>query len=133
MKLAVAVLLEGNDSFLMIRRKRPPGIGLWAFPGGLAMKNESAMAAAFREVFEELGLKIRIVGLIGVYSENDSQIVLIVYAARSLSLDFKINLREVQEVQFFDPKNIPNLAFKRDRKIISDWLICKRFDVWVRE
>ena len=133
MKFAVAVLIEGNHSFLMIRRNRSPGVGLWALPGGLAMENESTMAAASREACEELGLKVKIIGLIGVYGENDSQLVLIVYAARSLSCDFKINPREIQEAQFFDPDNIPDLAFERDRKIISDWLICKRFNVWDRE
>ena len=129
-KLAVAVLLEHNGSFLMIRRNRPPGIGLWALPGGAAKKNETAMVAACREMLEEIGIAIRILGLIGVYCDDNSQMTLIVYAASSPNEEFTINPEEVQAVEFFDPLNLPKLAFQRDKKVVSDWLMCKRFKAW---
>ena len=130
MKLAVAVLLEDNGSLLMIRRNRPPGIGLWALPGGAAKKYETAAMAASREIMEEVGLTIRIIGLIGVYTENNSESVLVVYAASSSNLEFRINADEVQALKFFNPGNLPKLAFQRDKKVVNDWLICKQFNAW---
>ena len=130
MKLTVAVLLEQNGSFLMVRRNRPPGIGLWALPGGVAEENETAMVAACREMLEEVGIAIRILGLIGVYCDDNSQMTLIVYAASSPNEEFTINPEEVQAVEFFDPLNLPKLAFQRDKKVVNDWLICKRFNAW---
>ena len=129
-KLAVAVLLEHNGSFLMIRRNRPPGIGLWALPGGAAKENEAAIFTARREMMEELGIKIQVLGVIGVYYEDNSEMVLIVFAGSPSKLEFRINPEEVQAVGFFDPDSIPKLAFQRDKKVVSDWLICKRFKAW---
>ena len=41
---------------LLIKRKRPPCAGMWAFPGGFLEPNESLDDAAKRELKEETGL-----------------------------------------------------------------------------
>jgi ADP-ribose pyrophosphatase YjhB (NUDIX family) len=60
-----AVVLEG-DSVLLVQRGRPPGEGKWSLPGGLVDLGERLEAAVVREVEEECGLQIRILGLCGV-------------------------------------------------------------------
>jgi len=51
---------------LLVKRGRAPGLGLWSVPGGLVDLGESTADAARREVEEECGLKVQIVGLVGV-------------------------------------------------------------------
>lgn len=41
---------------------------LWAIPGGAIEDNETAAEAAVREVKEETGLEVKVVRLVGVYS-----------------------------------------------------------------
>jgi ADP-ribose pyrophosphatase YjhB (NUDIX family) len=48
------------DAVLMIRRRTPPGIGLWCLPGGFIKYGEAPMAAAAREVREETGIAVAI-------------------------------------------------------------------------
>ncbi len=60
-----AVVLEG-DRVLLVRRGRPPGQGKWSIPGGLVHLGERLEEAVIREVEEECGLKIRLLGLCGV-------------------------------------------------------------------
>lgn len=42
--------------------------GLWALPGGAQDIGETTTHAAIREVQEETGLRVRITGLVGIYS-----------------------------------------------------------------
>lgn len=41
---------------LLIQRKNPPFIGLWALPGGFIEMDESLMESALRELKEETGI-----------------------------------------------------------------------------
>lgn len=71
-KLTVDVIIrvwEGDQlqGMVLIDRKNPPP-GL-ALPGGFVDVGESVEDAAVREVKEEVGLDVDLVGLLGVYSD----------------------------------------------------------------
>ena len=60
-----AVVLDG-DRVLLVQRGRPPGEGKWSLPGGLVDLGERLEDAVVREVEEECGLRVQILGLCGV-------------------------------------------------------------------
>ena len=60
-----AVVLDG-DRVLLVRRGAPPSQGKWSIPGGLIHLGERIEDAVIREVQEECGLRVRILGLCGV-------------------------------------------------------------------
>jgi ADP-ribose pyrophosphatase YjhB (NUDIX family) len=62
--VGAVVLSEGR--VLLVKRGSPPSQGKWSLPGGLVQLGESAESAAVREVEEECGLKVRLLGLAGV-------------------------------------------------------------------
>lgn len=51
-------VVECNGHILLIKRKKAPGKGSWALPGGFVNTNETYLAAAKRELLEETGLDI---------------------------------------------------------------------------
>ena len=56
-----ALVLAGSGEdmqVLVIERGKPPGMGLWALPGGFVDKFESPRAAVVRELREETGLML---------------------------------------------------------------------------
>ena len=60
-----AIVLDG-DSVLLVQRGRPPSQGKWSVPGGLLDLGERLEDAVVREVEEECGLRIQVLGLCGV-------------------------------------------------------------------
>jgi 8-oxo-dGTP diphosphatase len=64
-QLAVSAAIFRDDKVLLVRRARSPGRGLYSLPGGRVEFGESLHTALHREVDEETGLRIEIVGFTG--------------------------------------------------------------------
>jgi 8-oxo-dGTP diphosphatase len=64
-QLAVSAAIFRDDRVLLVRRARPPAKDVYSLPGGRVEFGESLHSALHREVDEETGLKIAIVGLAG--------------------------------------------------------------------
>jgi ADP-ribose pyrophosphatase YjhB (NUDIX family) len=64
-QLAVSAVIFRDGKVLLVRRARSPGKGFYSLPGGRVEYGESLHMALTREVDEETGLKIEILGLAG--------------------------------------------------------------------
>jgi 8-oxo-dGTP diphosphatase len=62
---AGGVVLDEQGRLLLIRRGHAPSAGLWSVPGGRCLPGEAAEHACVREVAEETGLQVRVLGLAG--------------------------------------------------------------------
>lgn len=71
---SVAVFDQSRERILLMKRSDN---GLWCLPSGGMEPGENVAETAVREVAEETGFNVRILGLIGVYSSPD---VLVTYA-----------------------------------------------------
>src|ERR1700760_3808898 len=61
-QLAVSAVIFREGRVLLVRRARSPGKGFYSLPGGRVEYGESLHTALAREVDEETGLKIEILG-----------------------------------------------------------------------
>lgn len=121
-KVATAMILAIEGRVLMVRRDTEPGRGLWSLPGGYVDRGEVVEEAAVREVWEEVGLRVGVERLVGVYSERGSPVVLVVYAGEILEGEPEVG-NEVMEVGFFEVGELPALAFERDGEILGRWMV----------
>ena len=64
-QLAVSAAIFREGKVLLVRRARSPGKGFYSLPGGRVEFGESLHQALSREVDEETGLRVDIVGLAG--------------------------------------------------------------------
>ncbi len=73
--VGVGVVILGPEGVLLIQRGKPPRAGSWSLPGGAQELGETVAEAALREVDEETGLKIELIGLVDVVDslQNDAQ------------------------------------------------------------
>lgn len=64
--VGVGAVVLSTAGVLMIQRGKPPRIGSWSLPGGAQKVGETVFDAARREVMEETGLDIEVLGLVDV-------------------------------------------------------------------
>lgn len=64
--VAVGAIVWKEDRFLLIRRGRPPRQGGWSIPGGRQEAGETVHEAVHREIREEAGIDIEILGVAAV-------------------------------------------------------------------
>ena len=65
--VAVGAVAFRGDEVLLIRRGKEPLKGCWSIPGGGLEYGEKLEDAVLREVFEETGTRIRLLGLLDVF------------------------------------------------------------------
>jgi 8-oxo-dGTP diphosphatase len=72
-KISGSALVVHNDDYLVIKRAVEPDAGKWDLPGGFCEYGEDPMETARRETFEESGLEVEIVRLLGVWMDEYSE------------------------------------------------------------
>ena len=65
-RAAVGAIVLDEDNVLLVRRGQPPGLGKWSVPGGVLDLGERLEDGVVREVEEESGLRVQVLGLCGV-------------------------------------------------------------------
>ena len=119
-KVAAKSIVERDGNILMVRRANQPGYGLWSMPGGYVDRGEVVEQAASREVLEETGLKVEVDRLIGVFSEESHPVIVIAFVSQEAGGVLQAG-PEALDVGFFNPCQLPPLAFERDREILAKW------------
>lgn len=123
--LTVDIIIEltdrpGRPIVLIERRHAPHG---WAIPGGFVDVGERVEHAAVREAQEETSLDVRLVALLGVYSDPArdprSHTASVVYVAEAQGAPQAQD--DAKAVGVFNPAEIPStLAFDHAR-ILRDY------------
>jgi 8-oxo-dGTP diphosphatase len=121
-KLAVTVIIERDGCVLLgLRGEGTREPGKWSFPAGFVDRGEAVEAAAAREVWEETGVEIGRTHLLALVSSEGETVVLAVYVAESFTGDPAPH-DDLAALAWFDPSNLPELAFPHDHGIIDIWL-----------
>jgi 8-oxo-dGTP diphosphatase len=121
--LAVDAVILLQKGIVLIKRQNPPYQGCYALPGGFMEVGERAEEAVRREVREETGLEIELLGLVGAYSDPGrdprGHVVSLCYLARGAG-----KLRsgsDARSAEVFSLQGLPALAFDH-RQMIGDAL-----------
>jgi 8-oxo-dGTP diphosphatase len=119
--LTVDIIILFKNGLVLVQRKNPPYQGKFALPGGFVEIGESTEKAAAREAFEETGLSIEIIKLIGVYSDPHrdprGHTVSVCYLAKGSGIIKSGS--DAASAELFELDSIPKMAFDHN-KMIND-------------
>ena len=108
---------------LLIKRRNPPFKNKWALPGGFVEYGEKTENAVIREVYEETGLKTKVIELIGVYSDPNrdprGHTISIVYLLEVINGKL-LSGDDASDVKYFNMKQLPDLSFDHEQIIKND-------------
>ncbi|HZC95740.1 MAG TPA: NUDIX hydrolase, partial [Bradyrhizobium sp.] len=112
-QLAVSGAIFRDGKVLLVRRARLPGKGFYSFPGGRVEFGESLHTALHREVDEETGLKIEIVGLAGwrevlPVTDGGGHYLIMSFAARWIGQEPRLNY-EHDDFKWLAPDGLGDL------------------------
>jgi ADP-ribose pyrophosphatase YjhB (NUDIX family) len=88
-KIIVGAVCTWGERYLMVRRAIEPRLGYWTMPIGYMELGETTEQGARREVWEEARARVRIDGLLSVYSLPQISQVHLIYRAEMLSEAFE--------------------------------------------
>jgi ADP-ribose pyrophosphatase YjhB (NUDIX family) len=124
LQVAVSAGIFKDGKVLLVRRNREPARGVYTFPGGRVEFGESLTQALAREVMEETGLSIDIVGLAG-YREalppktGGGHYVILPFAARWVAGDVQLN-DELDDAKWLTPGHLGNLPMTEGLKEVVE-------------
>jgi 8-oxo-dGTP pyrophosphatase MutT (NUDIX family) len=114
-------LVERPDGRLLLVRQTYKD--RWGVPGGLLQRGELPVVAGVREVMEEVGLPIEVVGEPAVVVEPGPQRIDVVYRARPVPGADVDDLRprsvEIAEVAWFGQDDLPELQEETAQALVA--------------
>ena len=118
-----AFVADDAGRLLALRRAHPPCVGDWDLPGGFVEAGEAPRDAIVREIAEETGLTVELLGLLGaygsVYGETGRHTVDLGYRARVTGGQLRLS-EEKSEAAWFAADEFPAPAFAGERAGLAD-------------
>lgn len=105
-----------EDKVMLCKRGIEPQYGLWNIPGGFMENDETVEAGAVREMVEETGGNIKVLGLHTVYSVLPVNQVHLHFLVALVDLKYHLTDESI-EIQLFTEQEIPwrEIAFASSR------------------
>lgn len=121
--VATTLPITEAGEIVLIRRAIPPGVGTWAQPGGFLEAEETVIQGAVRETFEETGLEVEPVGIVGIYPQPRAAVVIVVYEAAIVSGEMVVT-PETLEVRAFALEDLPweGIGFNTSLWAVRDYV-----------
>lgn len=117
---AMCIIEREDGSILLVRHSYRDR---WGVPGGLLQRGEDVETGARREVYEEVGLMIELLGEPAVVVDPEPQRVDVVFRCRpAIGSDVRsIEPRspEILEARWFGPDRLPELQFETAGALVT--------------
>jgi 8-oxo-dGTP pyrophosphatase MutT (NUDIX family) len=123
---AIVLVVDAMQGILLQQRLD----GSWGLPGGVMELGESCEETARREIFEEAGLTLGALELVGVISGEDQHIfcsngdevysVTVAYATREFTGELVVDFTESLAMRFFAPDELPRTEMTRNARYVVD-------------
>lgn len=124
-----AIIENDNGEILLVKRRFEPGAGLWDLPGGFVRAGEDLEVSVKREVKEEIGVKVEVGRISGVYVDDYvydgvlNKTFCLIATAKIIGGELKAE-DDVADIKYFKKKDSigEHIAFRGIKKALEDYL-----------
>jgi 8-oxo-dGTP diphosphatase len=117
-------LVERDGRYLVLKRGQEPYRGRWELPGGFVEQGESPAEGVSREVFEETGLRIEVLSIVGAYTsrygDDGKWTVDLAFHCRASPGDLNLSA-ESSDAAWLTIQQVPPLAFAGERSAFEEF------------
>lgn len=137
-----AITRDGQNRILLHKNSQ----GIWSLPAGAIEPGETPARAVVREVWEETGLIVRPLRIIGVFSGSDFrytysngdavEYTIILFECERVGGELGGRDDETVELRFFAPEEMPSLPINYPRELFMQPAANTRFEwneKWLEE
>lgn len=113
--LVASVSIINHDKVLMIKENKPNAVHKWNFPSGHIEYGEDILYSAKREVKEETGLDVKLIGTTGVYnftSNTNNQVILFHFIGEITGGTLHLEEDEITDCRWIKTKDL--LALEKE-------------------
>ncbi len=129
-----SIIVEDSEGRILMQQRQDDGT--WSYPGGRIEIDETVEEAARREVFEECGLQIHEMSLLGVFSGEELKHVYpdgnevcgidIVYVSRDYTGSLSSVDGEAKQLGFYSIDALPQPISSMNAKQINAYLATRK-------
>lgn len=128
-----SIIVENAQGHILMQQRRDDGT--WSYPGGRIEIDETVEEGARREVFEECGLQVGEMELLGVFSgpelnhvyPNGNEVcgIDIVFVSRDYTGELRCIDGEAKQMGFYPPDALPQPISGMNAKQLRAYLVSK--------
>jgi ADP-ribose pyrophosphatase YjhB (NUDIX family) len=127
---SAAVLIEDQlGRLLLLKQASPEKEYKWGPPAGKAKPGEHPITTAIREAKEEIGVVIKPEDVVGIFENEETSGIAIVFRAKIVSGTITPQTGEILEARFFSIGEIEGLI--RDKKLYKPEYNIPAFENWM--
>lgn len=129
LQVGASVIIEDRQGRILLQLRSDNHC--WGYPGGSVELDEEVEAAARRELWEETGLIANELTFFGIFSGKETHYIYpngdevsnidIVYLCKDYAGELKCQPGEVEQLQFFSARDLPENISPPLRKPIEKW------------
>ena len=107
-EVVCGIIKKGDKIFIAKKRKEKSLAGYWEFPGGKIENFESAEEALKRELYEELGMKVKVLNRVttNMHNYDEFRVNLIAYLCEFREASYKMT--DHDQYAWIDKKEFNN-------------------------
>ncbi|MGF1878675.1 NUDIX hydrolase [Photobacterium frigidiphilum] len=116
-------IIEHQGKFLLGKRAVEPMVGKWSIPAGFMENGETVEQAATREVLEETGAEVEVLGPYSIFSVPHMNQVYIIFRAKFIGFIMPFG-EETSEIEFVDKSQVPwsELTYPAINQILTRYI-----------
>ncbi len=121
--VAGCLVIDSRHRIVLVKRGVEPAKGTWSLPCGFIELGETPADAACRELYEETGLRGKIMSVHGVYYEPSyryKSLLVAVFRMKPMTRTLKAG-DDAEDVAYFPLDRMPRLGLATHRRVMRDY------------